>query len=406
MLPIFKSLGGRATCLRCVHTSRAVPVEMKRQPLPTTTSIVYTIPKDPYQLAGKFRDLLRQGKMDDAVAVVMQAKKSSQSAVVWNLVIDAYARDGRLSRALRGFTEMRRRGFQPTPSTYTCLFKACALSQASKSVEVADELYESMGRYGVEPTAVCTNALLSVYQRKHMVAKTLQRFNAMRMDGPEAPTLATYTTVVSVLRRELQERLKQLDGVTRDSRIGQVAMAKERVHEMFSMLMQTWNTYLDDASRRMTERDQNRRWSAEGETPLLHFDARIVNLVLKACHIVYRENRALGRQGLKAAEAVYGLDRKIVGPLGQSGAAEADSLAPLAVRMRRMAPGGDGSKDAPAIDSTTIDLVLELCRRDGELTKAVRFWRSVERHFVTTTPSTNNYAMYLDTLLQRIQQSQ
>ncbi|KAJ1933938.1 hypothetical protein GGF37_006554, partial [Kickxella alabastrina] len=73
------------TAPRQLHTGSAALAEMKRRALPTTTSIKYTIPTDPYLLAQKFRNVLQQGKLDDAVAIVMQSKKRDQSGVVWNL---------------------------------------------------------------------------------------------------------------------------------------------------------------------------------------------------------------------------------------------------------------------------------------------------------------------------------
>ncbi|KAJ2528133.1 hypothetical protein EV175_007481, partial [Coemansia sp. RSA 1933] len=54
-------------------------VYIKRRPLPTTTSIKYTIPSDPYLLATKFQKMIHEGKTDDAVAIVMQAKTRCQS---------------------------------------------------------------------------------------------------------------------------------------------------------------------------------------------------------------------------------------------------------------------------------------------------------------------------------------
>ncbi|KAJ2010595.1 hypothetical protein GGI06_004882, partial [Coemansia sp. S85] len=201
--------GANAQSVRLAHAGDFA-VGVKRRALPTTTSIAYTIPTDPYLLAKKFQEVARQGKLDDAVAIVMQTKTRSQSTVVWNLVIDAYAKDGRLSRALRGFSEMRRRGFVPTPTTFTALLKACAMSDSVNSQKVADELFRLMERHGVDPSIINANSLLSVYQRKHNIEAMLERFNALPEDGPMAPSLATYTILMSSLRRELLTRLDEL----------------------------------------------------------------------------------------------------------------------------------------------------------------------------------------------------
>ncbi|KAJ2785578.1 hypothetical protein GGI15_001851 [Coemansia interrupta] len=367
---------------RQLHVTSMRQIEMKLPALPKITSIKYTIPTDAYLLANKFREVSRQDKLNDAVAIVMQSKTSSQSVVVWNLVIDAYAKTGRLGRALRAFTEMKRRGFKPTPSTYTALFKACSLSDSENAEKIAQEIFDGMKTQNVEPTVINVNSLLSVYQRKHNLDELLRRFNEMSATGPEAPTLATYTVVMSALRRELSNRLADLKETNQSNKYDnanefsvkrRVALKKQHVHRIFDALMQTWTTYTEDAVHRMS--------GPRDDTPLLHLDVHIVYIVLKACHAVYGENRPLGRQGLKIAEQVYGFGQVS----SKTSATNNDSKKPLALRIYQATAASAGSDGAPVlnpiIDSTVIDLVLDLCTRDGELTKATRFWRSLETNF-------------------------
>ncbi|KAJ2000788.1 hypothetical protein GGI04_004011 [Coemansia thaxteri] len=378
------SRGSIFLCKRLAHAGDFA-AGVKRRALPTTTSIKYTIPTDAYLLAKKFQEVARQGKLDDAVAIVMQTKTRSQSVVVWNQVIEAYAQEGRLSRALRGYSEMRRRGFMPTPTTFTALLKACALSESDKSQAVADELFDLMAAHGVEASIINVNALLNVYQRKHDIDKMLARFNELPEDGPMAPALATYTILLSSLRRELLARLHELsgkpdaDGEPREKRPAlrddrRTALLKENVHRTFGALLQVWTSFAEDVDRRLKVPDE--------ETPVLAIDAHIVNVVLKACHSVYKENRSLGRKGLKVIEQVYGLDMTL---RSQSCRAPdktpTEAAAPLAVRLRQRKGRRDQVAKHPVLDNDTISLALELCTRDGEYTKAVRFWRSLEANF-------------------------
>ncbi|KAJ2698712.1 hypothetical protein H4218_003125 [Coemansia sp. IMI 209128] len=382
-------------------------MRVKRRALPTTTSIAYTIPTDPYLLAKKFQEVARQGKLDDAVAIVMQTKTRSQSTVVWNLVIDAYAKDGRLSRALRGFSEMRRRGFVPTPTTFTALLKACAMSDSVNSQKVADELFRLMERHGVDPSIINANSLLSVYQRKHNIEAMLERFNALPEDGPMAPSLATYTILMSSLRRELLTRLDELSGKTeaaaaeaegrdlRPSSSIRTAMLKENVHRTFDALLQVWASFAEDVERRLSH-------PVDG-TAMLAVDAHIVNVVLKACHSVYRENRALGRKGLRIIEQVYGLDQTF----GRQSSAPKEGakapILPLAVRVRQQSSGMNDLNRTPLIDNDTIRLTLDLCTRDEEHTKAMRFWRSLKTNFAAELqPLMKNHAERIDALYARL----
>ncbi|KAJ1883017.1 hypothetical protein LPJ57_000492 [Coemansia sp. RSA 486] len=407
------SATSRFSLIRNLHaTTPTSYAEMKRRPLPTTTSIKYTIPTDPFLLAKKFQQVSGQGKLDDAVAIVMQSKSKSQSSIVWNLVIDAYAKTGRLSRALRAFTEMRRRGFKPTPTTFTAIFKACALSDSENSLEIAQDAYDSMERHGVKPTIISVNSLLSVYLRKHNVEAMLSKFNDLPQEGPLAPSLATYTMLLSALRRELQLKLDDLkakpekptDVIDKDNEFvyrRRVALKKEHVHDAFSALINTWSAFADDAVHRIDSRP--------AETSLLGIDAHIVNIVLKACHSVYSENRALGRKGLRVAEQVYGLDqldKTQQTPAKQKNASGSNSLVPLATRIRQNAPEPDSDaanaqKDGlgQVVDDTTVGLVLDLCMRDDQPTKAVRFWRSIETNFEPMfTPSQETVQKYQTTL--------
>ncbi|KAJ2777008.1 hypothetical protein H4R18_005374 [Coemansia javaensis] len=350
------------------------PIEVKRRPLPTTTSVEYTIPTDPYLLAEKFRQVARSGKLDDAVAIVMQSKTRHQSAVVWNLVIGEYAKTGRLRCALRAHTEMRKRGFRPTATTFTALLRACALSESDNRARIAEQLFASMADHGVRPTIVSHNALLSVYQRQHDVDALLARFNALPADGPAAPSLETYTVVMDACRRELQRQIEALAalGPSQARSFGdarRAALVAGNVRAAFDALLGTWSAYVEDAERRLK--------SPRSDTQPLGIDARAVRVVLKACHSAYGVNRALGRRGLAVAEQVYGFDRG-------AGARAAD--APLAARLHSTttsssSPGSDAEPAAPVVDEAVVDLVFGLCRRDKQHTKAARFWRSLETHF-------------------------
>ncbi|KAJ2026979.1 hypothetical protein IWW57_002814 [Coemansia sp. S610] len=398
--------GANAQSVRLAHAGDFA-VGVKRRALPTTTSIAYTIPTDPYLLAKKFQEVARQGKLDDAVAIVMQTKTRSQSTVVWNLVIDAYAKDGRLSRALRGFSEMRRRGFVPTPTTFTALLKACAMSDSVNSQKVADELFRLMERHGVDASIINANSLLSVYQRKHNIEAMLERFNALPEDGPMAPSLATYTILMSSLRRELLTRLDKLSGKTeaaaaeaegrdlRPSSSIRTAMLKENVHRTFDALLQVWASFAEDVERRLSH-------PVDG-TAMLAVDAHIVNVVLKACHSVYRENRALGRKGLRIIEQVYGLDQTFGRQSSAPKEGAKEPILPLAVRVRQQSSGMNDLNRTPLIDDDTIRLTLDLCTRDEEHTKAMRFWRSLKTNFAAELqPLMKNHAERIDALYARL----
>ncbi|KAJ2611154.1 hypothetical protein H4S08_003294 [Coemansia sp. RSA 1365] len=380
-------IGSTAGAIRRQYTSDTEDIWIKRRPLPTTTSVEYTIPTDPYLLAKKFQQVAHDGKLDDAVAIVMQTKTRNQSAVVWNMVIGEYAKSGRLSRALRGFTEMRKRGFKPTQSTFTALLKACAMSDSAKSAQMAEYLFGSIKDHGIEPSILNFNALLSVYQHKHDLKAIMEWFNDLPGEGPHAPILETYTIVLTSFRREIQRQLKELEEVKAtgksenkpsfgDSR--RIALIKENIHSMFGSMLELWKTFIEDAQHRL----QSQKTQQLHDTKPLYIDAHLMKVILKTCHAVYGENRALGRQGLKIAEEVYGFD-KTLGSTTKRQSREDDPVVPLAACFLQGGSSSGAVADFSVVDSNVIDLVLGLCSRDTQYTKAIRFWRSLETHFIT-----------------------
>ncbi|KAJ2157674.1 hypothetical protein GGF46_004344 [Coemansia sp. RSA 552] len=376
-------------------------VEIKRRPLPTSTSIQYTIPTDPYLLAEKFRKLARSDKLDDAVALVMQSKAKHQSPVVWNLVIGEYARLGRLSRALRGYTEMRRRGFTPTQTTFTSLLKACAVSDSDKSVKMAEQIFESMDEFGMKPSIINVNALLGVYQRKHLLDPMLAWFNDLPANGPNAPSLATYSILLSTCRREILRQMDAMpnprqprhdtDGKSSDGKpsdrqpsdrkpsdrnpsgrmlsrdeVGQLTLAKENIRSAFTAMLQIWETFAEDAARRAQQ--------VLRDTEPLTLDTHIIKTMLKTCHALYGESRPLGRKGINILEQVYGFDKSF-----DARPASEPPKTPLAAVIRSSLTGDDAK--VPVVDNDVVRLALELCTRDRQSTKAIRFWRSLETNF-------------------------
>jgi len=58
-----------------------------------------TLPKDPYLLSEKVVKFARNGKLDDAIALVLEAPKTRQNEVVWNHLIQESAKLGKASQS-------------------------------------------------------------------------------------------------------------------------------------------------------------------------------------------------------------------------------------------------------------------------------------------------------------------
>ncbi|KAG0275128.1 hypothetical protein BGZ95_009146, partial [Linnemannia exigua] len=58
-----------------------------------------TLPKDPYLLSEKVVKFAKNGKLDDAITLVMEAPKSRQNEVVWNHLIQESSKLGKINQS-------------------------------------------------------------------------------------------------------------------------------------------------------------------------------------------------------------------------------------------------------------------------------------------------------------------
>ncbi|KAG9016776.1 hypothetical protein FRB90_002196 [Tulasnella sp. 427] len=76
----------------------------------------------PYGVAIQVEKLLKEGQLEEAVKMVSSAPISSQNTVVWTLLIKQAFADKLPNRAFKLFSDMKKRGFQPTARTYATIF--------------------------------------------------------------------------------------------------------------------------------------------------------------------------------------------------------------------------------------------------------------------------------------------
>ncbi|KAG8926880.1 hypothetical protein FRC01_008281 [Tulasnella sp. 417] len=76
----------------------------------------------PYGVAIQVEKLLKAGQLDEAVKMVSSAPISSQNAVVWTLLVKQAFAEKVPNRAFKLFSDMKKRGFQPTARTYATIF--------------------------------------------------------------------------------------------------------------------------------------------------------------------------------------------------------------------------------------------------------------------------------------------
>ncbi|KIO31034.1 hypothetical protein M407DRAFT_221499 [Tulasnella calospora MUT 4182] len=102
----------------------------------------------PYGVAIQVEKLLKAGQLDEAVKMVSSAPVSSQNAVVWTLLVKQAFADKVPNRAFKLFSDMKKRGFQPTARTYATLFSGYnGLSESELTDKQWERIEALWGQY-------------------------------------------------------------------------------------------------------------------------------------------------------------------------------------------------------------------------------------------------------------------
>ncbi|CAF2130397.1 hypothetical protein HID58_012366 [Brassica napus] len=96
----------------------------------------------------------------------MMSKNAQPNSVVYNHLIRAYCRSGRLSMAFHLSEDMKIKGISPSCATYTSLIKGLSVVSL---VEEAKLLLEEMKEEGLEPNVFHYTALIDGYAFKESI---------------------------------------------------------------------------------------------------------------------------------------------------------------------------------------------------------------------------------------------
>ncbi|KAI5073952.1 hypothetical protein GOP47_0011965 [Adiantum capillus-veneris] len=99
----------------------------------------------------------------------------AQDVVSWNALIAGYAQQMLGEEALNCYEQMQRKGISPNAITYTCILKACGITQnTDRGKHIHDEIV-SKGLLGID--AVLGNALVDMYAKCGAVSRAQEVFD-------------------------------------------------------------------------------------------------------------------------------------------------------------------------------------------------------------------------------------
>ncbi|KAJ1983396.1 hypothetical protein H4R34_001310 [Dimargaris verticillata] len=350
------------------------------QYLPRKTSIPYTFSKDPYLFAQKIERIIKSDKLNDAIALTMNAPSRLQSVVIWNHLIRACAKQGFLKKSTKLFSQIKKRGLIPNVKSYTLVLEACANSTSPNVVTEAEAYFDKL-KQTLSPNLTHFNALLKVYLVSGQVDKAMALFERMPRMGPQASDCRTYTMVIKALAD--QALLPASSSPPAKSETSADVSKHPRI--TFDQVVAMWDRMRDDQQQRCLMNQHNKT-----QTPPIQLTSHLVNSILHACN---RTNDPRWfRTGVQLAADAYGFSKP------SRSTAETAPLLP---------PTASASAKEAAFDSKTFNLLLLLCIRAGQFSRGRWVCAQALEHFRDTfKPTLLNHHMCLDMLVKETQQLQ
>ncbi|KAI8868490.1 hypothetical protein GQ42DRAFT_179946 [Ramicandelaber brevisporus] len=324
----------------------------------------YKGPLNPYILAQKVtkHSNTKPTAVIEAADMVKSSPISAQSTPVWNHLLAECAQRGMLTRAIKLFSDMRKRGFKPNSQSLSHLLGACANSTSPVARRTALRLYKMFGgnppdvlmhgknllyndgaslpnrlkqklesaksedekeaaydlmddeyldvenfaemrSWPVSVSILHFNALLKVFVSHGDLDRAMAAFHTMPRSGPMAPDAATYTMLMQAHLRSstappAQESRNRAEQYMTPEQKDQKARLKA--------ITAIWSAMVTDAENRRSQH-------LEGQlstTPPLILDAHAIGAILQA----YRNlgwKPAIKRQGVAIAEKMYGITQEV-----------------------------------------------------------------------------------------------
>jgi len=118
------------------------------------------------------------------------------------LLIDAASKAGRPELAFDAFTQMRESGLQVELSTLNRLIHATGLNakEDETAVQAGLELYNAMGKLGVQPDVITYGSLISTCAKSRDGKTAIRLFNEMESNGIE-PNTIVFNVLINALGR-------------------------------------------------------------------------------------------------------------------------------------------------------------------------------------------------------------
>ena len=138
---------------------------------------------------------LRFGKIDKMLELYdnMLFEGIKPSSITCGIVIKAYGMQGKLDKALQIYEQMKQDKIEISSVTYGCLINACIKND---NLNRAFTLYEELQQNGFEMNTILYTTLIKAYTKTKNLEKVLEIFNKMKSNSNNLPNNITYNSVI------------------------------------------------------------------------------------------------------------------------------------------------------------------------------------------------------------------
>ena len=138
---------------------------------------------------------LRFGKIDKMLEMYEDMIRSGikPSSITCGIVIKAYGMKGDLKSALNIYYKMRNEKIEISNITYGCLINACI---KNNDLNKAFELYESLKNESYEMNTILYTTLIKAYSKQKDINKVIEIFNTMKKSQNSKPNIITYNSII------------------------------------------------------------------------------------------------------------------------------------------------------------------------------------------------------------------
>lgn len=150
--------------------------------------------------------LTEEDKMDEMLELfsVMKEEKIPLTVEIFNIIISAHSKRGKMRRAFKFYNDLKKRAMQATPHTYTSLFNACAKSSSSphalqNAEKLLMEINSRNSRRDLDMNVITYNAAIQAVTVCGGPFRAFEIYNEMKHNNvkPDGHTFSSLLTACS-----------------------------------------------------------------------------------------------------------------------------------------------------------------------------------------------------------------